>query len=260
MQEAPTSSWPALIMRLLLPALGLVGMTGPALAWVYPEHRDIAVLAVRYPRPGAPSGIRSPVGRCAHGTRSAAVRQGSRSGAGCEARVHRLGGTLGDRRRPFVLERADDRHGQRHRVDPQGRRDRGAAQGRPVTDLDNTVGTPTRNAAARSAISAASLRTKLRRLSESTRCVPPTSSCRAPTPTTHAGPATTMPTSCSPARRTDFTVEEYVEATLRPGSAINAIGVFVWYHLSALQKATRLARESLAPERACRPLACHAVR
>ena len=46
MQEAPTSSWPPLIMRLLLPAVGLVGMTGPALAWVYPEHRDIAVLAV----------------------------------------------------------------------------------------------------------------------------------------------------------------------------------------------------------------------
>jgi hypothetical protein len=48
--------------------------------------------------------------------------------------------------------------------------------------------------------------------------------------------------------RPDFTVEEYVEATLRPKAEINAVSVFGWYHLSALQKATRLASETLAPE------------
>ena len=32
--------------KLLLLALGLVCMAGPAFAWIYPEHRDIAVLAV----------------------------------------------------------------------------------------------------------------------------------------------------------------------------------------------------------------------
>src|SRR6476646_3033132 len=46
MQQAPTRSWPPRIIRLLLPALGLAGLTGPTFAWVYPEHRDIAVLAV----------------------------------------------------------------------------------------------------------------------------------------------------------------------------------------------------------------------
>ena len=48
--------------------------------------------------------------------------------------------------------------------------------------------------------------------------------------------------------RVDFTARDYIEATLRPGSEINAVGVSGRYHLSALQKATRLAQEKLAPE------------
>jgi hypothetical protein len=46
----------------------------------------------------------------------------------------------------------------------------------------------------------------------------------------------------------EFTAREYVESTLRGGSEINAVGVWGWYHLSALQKATRLARETLGTE------------
>ena len=46
----------------------------------------------------------------------------------------------------------------------------------------------------------------------------------------------------------DFTPQQYLEATLKPGSEINAIGVFGWFHLSALQKATRLAHETLSAE------------
>ena len=34
---------------------------------------------------------------------------------------------------------------------------------------------------------------------------------------------------------------------LSPGSEISAVGVYAWFHLSALQKATRLATEPLAP-------------
>ncbi len=44
------------------------------------------------------------------------------------------------------------------------------------------------------------------------------------------------------------TVKEYAALTMKPGAEINAIGVYVWYHLSALQKATRLANEKLAAE------------
>lgn len=41
---------------------------------------------------------------------------------------------------------------------------------------------------------------------------------------------------------------DYADLTLRPGSELNAIGVYSWYHLSALQKAARLANEALSPE------------
>jgi hypothetical protein len=44
----------------------------------------------------------------------------------------------------------------------------------------------------------------------------------------------------------DFSSQEYLEATLKAGSEINAVGVWGRYHLSALQKATRLARENLS--------------
>jgi hypothetical protein len=46
----------------------------------------------------------------------------------------------------------------------------------------------------------------------------------------------------------DFTTFDYMEATLKAGSEINAIGVWGRYHLSAMQKATRLARENLPAE------------
>jgi hypothetical protein len=48
--------------------------------------------------------------------------------------------------------------------------------------------------------------------------------------------------------RVDFTGREYLETTLTVGSEINAVGLWGRFHLSALQKATRLARESLSPE------------
>jgi hypothetical protein len=50
-----------------------------------------------------------------------------------------------------------------------------------------------------------------------------------------------------PRPRTDTTPKEYAALTLSPGAEVNAIGVYAWFHLSALQKATRLANEKLAP-------------
>ena len=60
-------------------------------------------------------------------------------------------------------------------------------------------------------------------------------------------PAPTTPTSCCPGPRTDTTPREYAELSLDPAPTISAVGVYAWFHLSALQKATRLANESLAP-------------
>ena len=39
------------------------------------------------------------------------------------------------------------------------------------------------------------------------------------------------------------TNHEYARLVLYPGSEINAMGIYVWYHISALQKASRLANE-----------------
>jgi len=47
--------------------------------------------------------------------------------------------------------------------------------------------------------------------------------------------------------RTNMTAAEYAEMTLGTGAELSAIGVYGVFHLSALQKATRLAREPLTP-------------
>ncbi len=39
----------------------------------------------------------------------------------------------------------------------------------------------------------------------------------------------------------------YGEATIGPGHELNAVGVYSWFHLSALEKAMQLAREKLTP-------------
>jgi hypothetical protein len=50
-----------------------------------------------------------------------------------------------------------------------------------------------------------------------------------------------------PRPTTDVTLDDYAALTLQPGSGISAVGVYSSFHLSALQKASRLAHESLAP-------------
>ncbi len=41
---------------------------------------------------------------------------------------------------------------------------------------------------------------------------------------------------------------DYVTRCLRQGAELNALGAYAWYHLSALEKASRLSRDSLSPE------------
>ena len=40
----------------------------------------------------------------------------------------------------------------------------------------------------------------------------------------------------------------YAIFAVKPGSELNAIGVYAWYHISAMEKASRLANERLSPE------------
>jgi len=48
--------------------------------------------------------------------------------------------------------------------------------------------------------------------------------------------------------RTNQTGDEYASETLKPGAEVSAMGVYAWFHLSALQKASRLANEQLTDE------------
>jgi hypothetical protein len=48
--------------------------------------------------------------------------------------------------------------------------------------------------------------------------------------------------------RTDISPKEYGTLATSPGTEMNAVGVWGQYHLSAMQKATRLAHEKLTPE------------
>ncbi len=41
---------------------------------------------------------------------------------------------------------------------------------------------------------------------------------------------------------------DYGMLVLKPGSHLNAMGVYAWYHISAMEKASRLANERLSPE------------
>jgi hypothetical protein len=50
-----------------------------------------------------------------------------------------------------------------------------------------------------------------------------------------------------PRPSTDTVARAYGQLTLAPGAEINSVGVYAWFHLSALQKASRLASEQLAP-------------
>jgi len=50
-----------------------------------------------------------------------------------------------------------------------------------------------------------------------------------------------------PRPSTDTTPREYAELSLKPGADISAVGVYAWFHLSALQKGSRLSNELLAP-------------
>jgi hypothetical protein len=50
-----------------------------------------------------------------------------------------------------------------------------------------------------------------------------------------------------PRPTTDVTLDDYAALVLRPGSEVSAVGVYSSFHLSALQKASRLAHESLTP-------------
>jgi hypothetical protein len=236
------------IRSTLLAALAtLGGFAPPAHAWVYPEHRDIAVLAVdgldadrkaaldrlwREARAGHEQRLCEQVADGTQGVTPAcldwAALPAIAGDHSCSSR-NMLDNALTT---PWILQVAD--------VAAQLKVDLGqiAVTARPQVDVRRLdfVGDIQRlmEDEALRAQRLNALRTSDTRLQRAD----PEYATRAGSNNAHF---------LLPRARTDVTPREYAEATLSTGSEISAIGAYTWFHLSALQKATRLASEPLAP-------------
>lgn len=230
-----------------LAGLGLLGSAVPAFAWIYPEHRDIAVLAVEKLDPERRALFDRLWGdaRAGHEQRLCARDADSQQGlAPACIDWAALPAIAGDHscsskamletvlRSDWILQVAD--------VAAQLKLDLGriAVTARPQVDIRGKdlvadVQRLMEDEALRAA-RANALRTSDTRLQRAD----PEYATRAGSNNAHF---------LIPRPRTNMTAREYAQLTLTPGSDLNAIGVYAWFHLSALQKATRLATEPLAP-------------
>src|SRR5574337_91991 len=223
------------------------GDTTPARAWVYPEHRDIAVLAVNGLDPERRAAFDRLWGQartgyeqrlCAHGADTAqalapecidwAAFSAISGDHSCSSRGM-LDTVL---RSAWILQVAD--------VAAQLKVDLGriAVAARPEVDLrsPDLVGDLQRRVEdeAQRAERVNALRTADTRMQRAD----PQYATRAGSNNAHF---------LIPRPSTDTTAPEYAQLALSPGSEVNAIGVYTWFHLSALQKAARIASGTPAP-------------
>ena len=227
--------------------LGLAGMAGPASAWVYPEHRDIAVLAVEQLDPDRRALFDSFWQEARAGNEPRLCEQAADASQGLAPACidwAALPAIAGDHscssknmldnvvHSDWILQVAD--------VAAQLKVDLGRIAVTAPPELnpgDRDLVGDTRRIIEDQALRAArqnALRTADTRMQRAD----PEYATRAGSSNAHF---------LLPRPRTDITGKEYAELTLSPGSEINAVGVYAWFHLSALQKATRLATEQLAP-------------
>jgi hypothetical protein len=231
----------------VLVALSVVGWAGPARAWVYPEHRDIAVLAVEK----LDAERRAVFDRLWREARTGHERRLCEQGADSKQGVApacidwaAFAAIAGDHscssknmldnvlKTEWILQVAD--------VSAQLKIDLGriAVTARPevnirdknlIADVQRVMEDEGLRAERQNALRTADTRLQRADVEYATRAGSNGAHFLLPRP------------------RTDTTPKEYVELTLTPGSEISAVGVYAWFHLSALQKATRLATEQLAP-------------
>ncbi len=225
------------------------GAAGAAYGWIYPEHRDIAVLAVE----GLDPERKAEFDRLWQEARWGDEGRLCAAGADTEQDVApdcidwaALSGIAGDhscssqemleavRTSEWILQVAD--------VAAQLKEDLARI---PVTATpDQSVGASTILGDAQRRLTDESSRAKrlnaLRAADTRLQRADPKYATRADSNLAHfllARPDTSLDTNA------------YVELALTPGSQLNAPGVYVWLHTSALQKASRLANEpQLSPE------------
>jgi len=228
-------------------ALCFIAAAGPAHAWVYPEHRDIAVLAVEKLDPERKAQFDRIWGEARTGNEQRMCEQAADTKQGlapacidwaawpaiagdhsCSSKTM-LDAAVGT---AWILQVAD--------VAAQLKLDLGriAVTARPevnlrtqtvITDVQRLVEDEALRAQRQNALATSDTRLQRADVEYATRAGSNNAHFLMPRP------------------RTDTTPREYAESTLSAGSEISAIGVYGWFHLSALQKATRLAAEQLAP-------------
>ncbi|MBL8349664.1 MAG: hypothetical protein JNL87_05075 [Burkholderiaceae bacterium] len=238
---------PCIRSAALAAVLACLAAAGPARAWVYPEHRDIAVLGVQT----LDAERKARFERLWHEARAGQERRLCEQAADARQGVApecidwaAFSAIAGDHscssrnmldnvlKTDWILQVAD--------VSAQLKLDLGriAVTARPelnlkdrnlVADLQRVVEDEGLRAERQNALRTADIRLQRADVEYATRAGANNAHFLLPRP------------------RTDTTPKDYAELTLTPGSEISAIGVYSWFHLSALQKATRLANETLAP-------------
>jgi hypothetical protein len=239
------SSLSPVVLTLL--ALGLAGMVRPAHAWIYPEHRDIALLAVekldterraqfdsfwREARTGHEQRLCAQAADTAQGVAPSCLDWAAFSAIAGDHSCSSSNMLDNALKSDWILQVAD--------VAAQLKVDlaRIAVTARPELDIrgKDVVGDVRRliddeklRAERLNALRTSDTRLQRADVEYATRAGSNNAHFLLPRP------------------RTDTTPRQYAELTLSPESEINAVGVYAWFHLSALQKATRLATETLAP-------------
>ena len=229
-------------------AFALAGAAAPAFAWVYPEHRDIAVLSVN---------TLDPERKALFDTLWREARAGYEKRL-CQNPADKDQGTTPDcidwaalpaiagdhscsskdmadvvLNSPWILGVADVAAQLKvdlSRIAVEAPYERMRDGSNPITDIRRQIDSEALRAQRVNALRTAD--TRLQRAD--------------PEYATRAGSNNAHFLLARP--RTDVSGQEYAELTLNIGSEISAIGVYAWFHVSALQKASRLANEKLSPE------------
>ena len=239
---------PLAIVHLMLALLVWWGVTGPVFAWVYSEHRDISVLAVQKLDPERRA-VFDRLWRQARTTHEQRLcEQGGDSTQGVKPACldwAALAAIAGDHscssedmsgiglESDWILKVADIAAQLKvafSGIEVHPPAGQAGAEKDPLADLHRQVESEGARAARINA---------LRKADNQLQQADPQYATRAGS--NHAHFLLARP-------RTDTTPREYGELTLNIKSEISAVGVYGWYHLSALQKATRLAIDQLSSE------------
>ena len=231
-----------LLLRLLL-TLAALGSGGACRAWIYPEHRDLALLAVE----GLAPAERAEFDRLWQAARSGEEGRLCVSGADTAQGLApecidwaALSAIAGDHacssrqmletaaHSPWILQVADvaaQLKADLARIPVTATPEASTGADSMIADAQRRLADQNARAARINALRTADLRLQRADTAYATRAGANSAHFLLPRPST------------------DTTLTQYAELTLRVGSRISAIGTYAFFHLSALQKARRIADE-----------------